>query len=126
MPARAKILVVDDDRLVLGSVAAALRDARYRVWTADRGDEAVRIAVEVQPDIVVTDLRMPGMDGVALLEQVERAADRIPRMVIYSATPPTDYVRPVPREVLWIVKASGHEPLLDALQRGERGTDRAP
>ncbi|MDH3368014.1 MAG: response regulator, partial [Gemmatimonadota bacterium] len=76
MPARAKILVVDDDRLVLGSVAAALRDARYRVWTADRGDEAVRIAVEVQPDIVVTDLRMPGMDGVALLEQVERAADR--------------------------------------------------
>jgi DNA-binding response OmpR family regulator len=120
MPARAKILVVDDDRLVLGSVAAALRDARYRVWTADRGDEAVRIAVEVQPDIVVTDLRMPGMDGVALLEQVERAADPTPRMVIYSATPPTDYMRPVPRKVLWIVKASGHVPLLDALQRGDR------
>lgn len=120
MPARAKILVVDDDRLVLGSVAAALRDARYRVWTAERGDEAMRLVAEVQPDIVVTDFRMPGMDGVSLLEQVERAADRTPRMVIYSATPPTDSVRPVPHEVLWIVKAAGHEPLLDALQRGDR------
>ncbi len=126
MPARAKILVVDDDRLVLGSVAAALRDARYQVWTAERGDEAMRLVVDVEPDVVVTDYRMPGMDGVSLLEQVARAANRTPRMVIYSATPPADTVRPVPRDVQWIVKVAGHEPLLDALLQGERSADRTP
>lgn len=126
MPARAKILVVDDDRLVLGSVAAALRDARYQVWTAERGDEAMRLVVDVEPDVVVTDYRMPGMDGVSLLEQVERAANRTPRMVIYSATPPNDTARPVPRDVQWIIKVAGHEPLLDALLQGERSADRTP
>lgn len=126
MPARAKILVVDDDRLVLGSVAAALREAGFQVWTAEEGGQAVRLASRVQPDIVVTDLRMPGMDGVSLLQEVGGVADRAPRMVIYSATPPTDRASAALREVLWIAKASGHQALVHALVEPRRDTDRGP
>ncbi len=118
MAAHRSILVVDDDRLVLGSVAAALEAAGFRVWTTDSAEEAVRLATRLQPDVVVTDLRMPGRDGMTLLEQLKRGADQVPRMVIYSATPPADVEERRMREVLWISKASGHAALLDALREG--------
>ncbi len=53
-----------------------------------------------------------------LLEQLKRGADQVPRMVIYSATPPADVEERRMREVLWISKASGHAALLDALREG--------
>jgi response regulator NasT len=59
-----RLLVVDDDRLVLSSIAEGLEQAGYAVLKADSGTEAVRIAAEQSPDLVVMDVRMPGMSGV--------------------------------------------------------------
>lgn len=59
-----KILLVDDDRLVLATVSAGLRDNGYEVVTAASGEEALEQVNQVFPDLVMLDMRMPGMSGV--------------------------------------------------------------
>ncbi len=113
-----KILLVDDDRLVLGSVAAKLEAAGYRVWMTDSAIEAVELAKQVQPNVVVTDLRMPAMDGVALLRQLKRCARGAPRLCIYTAAPRPDQFIQQMEGVLWISKTTGHRALLSALEVG--------
>ena len=66
-----KILLVDDEediRLVLGM---SLSDMGYEVLTADNGEEALEIFKEKQPPIVLTDIKMPGMDGIELLRKIK-------------------------------------------------------
>ncbi|MEJ7618744.1 MAG: response regulator [Pyrinomonadaceae bacterium] len=60
-----KILVVDDfsDNLVLMSLA--LQRMGYRVVTANNGEEAVLVAVIAQPDLILMDISMPQLDGLA-------------------------------------------------------------
>lgn len=62
----AHILVVDDDRLVLLSLARGLRGAGYRVSEAGSGEDALSIVEKNPPDLALLDVRMPGMDGIEL------------------------------------------------------------
>jgi CheY-like chemotaxis protein len=112
-----KILVVDDNRLVLVGVAAALEAGGFRVWTTDSALEAVELAGQVEPDVVVTDMRMPSMDGLSLLESVKEVTQQVPQMVIYSATaPPADLNKDRMPGVTWVSKSAGHQALLDILE----------
>jgi CheY-like chemotaxis protein len=107
-----KIVLVDDDRLVLQSVLAALEASGYQVWATDSTEEAVELTRELEPDVVVTDYRMPLMDGVALLERVKELAV-VPLMLVYSATPPPrERLAQRMREVYWVAKTAGHGALL--------------
>jgi CheY-like chemotaxis protein len=125
MQAHGTVLVVDDDRLILASVAAALESAGFRVWTTDSGEEAVQLAGRVCPDAVVTDLRMPGMDGLALLDRLAHESHPSPRTaIIYSAMPPAGDDSTRMGGARWIPKASGHAALIDALF--ERQPDSRP
>src|SRR3712207_3290142 len=63
-----RVLVVDDDPGVLGLVAEMLRGDGYEVETAQNGVEALAKLREHEPDVVVTDLVMPVMDGLALIK----------------------------------------------------------
>jgi len=58
-----KILVVDDDRLVLATLAHGLSEAGYEVIDADNGDDAILLAREHRPDLALLDIRMEGMSG---------------------------------------------------------------
>jgi CheY-like chemotaxis protein len=58
-----KILVVDDDRLVLATLAHGLSEAGYDVIDADNGDDAILLAREHRPDLALLDIRMEGMSG---------------------------------------------------------------
>lgn len=58
-----KILVVDDDRLVLATLAHGLTRAGYEVIDADNGDDAILLAREHRPDLALLDIRMEGMSG---------------------------------------------------------------
>jgi len=57
------ILVVDDDRLVLATLAHGLTQAGYHVIDADNGDDAILLARERRPDLALLDIRMEGMTG---------------------------------------------------------------
>src|SRR5688572_2719207 len=66
------VLCVDDEANILAALKRVLRAAGYRVATAADGEQALRQLAETPIDIVVSDMRMPGMDGAALLEQVQQ------------------------------------------------------
>jgi len=62
-PPRGRILVVDDDRLVLATVAHGLADAGFDIVDADNGDDAILLAREHRPDLALLDIRMDGLSG---------------------------------------------------------------
>ncbi len=63
MADKGKILVVDDDRLVLATLSHGLAQAGYDVIDADNGDDAILLAREHKPDLALLDIRMEGMSG---------------------------------------------------------------
>lgn len=71
MPTRATLLLAEDDPSVLQAVGDALSDAGYQVLRAASGRDAL---LQLTPtiDLLVTDLWMPGMDGLALLQETKR------------------------------------------------------
>ncbi len=68
MAEQGKILVVDDDRLVLATVTHGLAQAGYAVIDADNGDDAILLAREHKPDLALLDIRMEGMSGFDVAE----------------------------------------------------------
>jgi CheY-like chemotaxis protein len=79
---KCRVLVVDDDPLVLQTTAAILRTFGFSVRTAEDGFVALKILRKVLPDIILTDLRMPGMSGFELLSIVRRRFPHIPTIGI--------------------------------------------
>lgn len=63
MANKGKILVVDDDRLVLATLSHGLSQAGYEVIDTDNGDDAILMAREHKPDLALLDIRMEGMSG---------------------------------------------------------------
>ena len=77
-----KVLVVDDEQIVLDSVRKHLRRESYQIRTVLSGTEAVEILDSGWPQIVITDLMMPGMDGLELLQRVRDSHPAIPVIMI--------------------------------------------
>jgi DNA-binding NtrC family response regulator len=71
------ILVVDDEANARTALAELLRDEGYRVEMAVDGFKALGKIEEVEPDLVLTDLKMPGMDGLELLRRIRAANEEI-------------------------------------------------
>lgn len=69
---RLRILVVDDEQKQRQILKILLNSEGYEVRTADSVETALERMAEKEPDIVITDLRMEGQDGIALLEQTKR------------------------------------------------------
>jgi DNA-binding NarL/FixJ family response regulator len=69
-----QLLVVDDDPSLLLAVSETLRAEGHEVVTARRGSEAMVRVAESLPDLIITDIRMPGMDGYALVRNLRSAA----------------------------------------------------
>lgn len=67
-----KIMVVEDDPHVLRQIAFALEHEGYSVTTATAGDDALRQLMRERPDLLVTDVMMPGLDGYDLVDQLRR------------------------------------------------------
>ena len=68
-----QLLVVDDDPSLLLAVSETLRAEGYEVVTARRGAEAMVRVAESLPDLIISDIRMPGMDGYALARNLRSA-----------------------------------------------------
>jgi CheY-like chemotaxis protein len=83
----ARILLVDDDPAVLALVASRLASGgRYRVHVALGGEEGVRQAKKLAPDLVVCDLQMPGVDGRSLARELrdDPSTESIPLVFLSS------------------------------------------
>ena len=67
-----KILLVDDEVGMEKVLGITLSDVGYQVFMADNGREALRIFKTESPPIVMTDIKMPGMDGIELLNHIKQ------------------------------------------------------
>jgi two-component system alkaline phosphatase synthesis response regulator PhoP len=71
----AKILVVDDEAPVLDLVTAYLQREGYKVVTAADGPEGLRAARQHRPDVILLDIMLPGLDGLAFLSEIRRESN---------------------------------------------------
>lgn len=78
------ILVVDDEPLQREILKTILDDAGYETYSAASGEEALKTLEKYHPDVLLTDLRMEGMDGIELIESIPREAFT-PTMLIMTA-----------------------------------------
>ena len=62
-----KILFIDDEEGIRKVISITLVDAGYEVVTAEDGEKGIRLCGRESPQIVITDIRMPGMDGIEVL-----------------------------------------------------------
>ncbi|MBF0122824.1 MAG: response regulator [Candidatus Omnitrophica bacterium] len=70
----AKVLVVDDEQMLRERLKGLLELEDYEVFLADSGLQALEVMKEIKPEIVVSDIRMPGMDGIELLDKIKAAS----------------------------------------------------
>ena len=82
MSEKRKLLLVDDDKDLQKLLTMRLEAAGYAITTASSGEEALaRIGVE-RPQLVITDMRMPGMDGAALFDAIRATHPALPVMML--------------------------------------------
>ncbi len=77
-----RILIVDDEVHVVGALRRLFRREGYCIEVALNGTEAIEKLATFEADVVISDFRMPGMDGLELLGQVLRIAPRTVRVLI--------------------------------------------
>ena len=71
----AKILVIDDEPSILKLVTAYLKPEGYEVLTATDGPSGLKAARAFNPDMIILDIMLPGMDGIELLSRLRRESD---------------------------------------------------
>ena len=79
-----KILLVDDEKNMRKTLAAILEDKGYSITTANTGEKAVELCERERFDIVIMDVRMPGMDGVEAFRQIRRHKEGV-KVILMSA-----------------------------------------
>jgi len=84
-----KILVVDDEALLVKGIRFNLQNEGYEVITGSDGLEAVRLVQEQNPDLVVLDVMMPNMDGMTACEKIREFSD-IPIILLTAKTDDMD------------------------------------
>lgn len=89
--ARKRVLVIDDEELDLELTGVAIEEAGFTAVAANSGLRALEIMRQNLPDIVLLDLKMPGMDGPTILREIRQAHGNLP-VVLVTGYPDSDLV----------------------------------
>ncbi|WP_225071301.1 response regulator [Desulfuromonas sp. CSMB_57] len=125
---KAKILVIDDEKNILFTVRQTLEADGYEVSTATTGEAGLRMAAEANFDLVLLDLKLPGIDGVEVLRQLEQRPRRSQVIVISAYGTVTNAVEVMKLGALDFIEKPFaprelREAVLKVLSRPEPGTD---
>lgn len=84
-----KVLVIDDERIVIDSIAKILKEERIDVDSTLSGRQGVEMALQNDYDLVLSDLRMPDIGGMRVLRDIKRAKPKLPVVIItgYATVP---------------------------------------
>ncbi len=88
----ATILIVDDEYAVARGIQYALEQEGYQVSVAGSGEEALALATDLAPDLVVLDVRMPGMDGFETLRRLRAEGSKAPVLMLTARDEEMDKV----------------------------------
>lgn len=77
-----KILVIDDEELITKSLTKLLEKEGFEVYTAKRGEDAITLCEEENFDLIIADIRMPGINGIDTIEHIYNKLKKIPTIFI--------------------------------------------
>ena len=123
---RLKLLIADDHQLMLEAVRLALRDALdiEIVGAARSGEEVLPLAGRTSPDIVLLDLRMPGMDGLRCLELLHERHPHVKSIVFSASDDPGAGIASLERgAVAFLHKTIDPAELAETIRRAFFGVD---
>lgn len=88
---QSKILLVDDEVDILEFISYNLEKEGFKVYTAQNGLEAIKIAEKVLPDLIILDVMMPEMDGIAACEEIRKIPTLQNTMIAFLTARGEDY-----------------------------------
>ena len=88
-----KILVIEDDPAISRGLCHNLKYEGYEIRSAIRGDAAMPITVDFQPDLIILDLMLPGIDGFEILRRLRESQNDVHVIVLSAKTREDDKVR---------------------------------
>jgi CheY-like chemotaxis protein len=106
-----RVLVVDDDQAICDVLAAILADEGWAVSCAWDGEAALAAVAAEPPDLIVSDLMMPRLDGLGLRRRLREQGVRIPMLLMSAAADPS------PDGVAFLAKPFDVDQLLSAVAR---------
>lgn len=115
-----KIMIVDDSASMRQLVSFSLKDAGYDVVAAADAEEALKLAAEGQVEMVVTDLNMPGMDGIELIKKLRAQPNYRFTPIVMLTTESQESKKQEGKKVGasgWIVKPFTPEQLVGVVQK---------
>ena len=83
-----KILIIDDEQGIRDLLDTLLRRKGYDVVVAENGQEGLKVFRRERPNVVVLDLKMPGMDGLTVLQEVRKLDPNKPVIILTGAGTP--------------------------------------
>lgn len=112
------ILFAEDDATVLEDVGYTLRAYFKAVYTADNGEAALALFDEHEPDIVLTDIRMPGMGGIELVRRIRETDASTPIIMMTAYSDEKTLLQAVSLYLFdYLVKPVTHAKLIDVLMK---------
>jgi DNA-binding response OmpR family regulator len=92
---QARILIVDDDHDILSALKKRLIWMGHEVLTAEDGEQALKLAAEDQPDLMLLDIELPGISGLDVLKRLGEKRSSIPPQNVAGATPMSPASSPI-------------------------------
>jgi two-component system response regulator GlrR len=118
-PTKARLLLVDDDHDLLRLLSIRLTAAGYGVTAVESGEQALAAIAAERPQLVLSDMRMAGMDGVALFDAIHRAHPTLPVIILTAHGTIPDAVAAMRRGIFgYLTKPYEAKDLLAQIERG--------
>lgn len=115
------VLLVDDDPDFLTLMGKRLERDQFQVTSAPSGERALTLLQSMVPDVVVTDLRMGGIDGIELLERLQREHQALPVLILTAHGTIPEAVAATQRGAVgFVTKPVDHDELLEKLETALR------
>lgn len=117
---KTKVLAIDDSRTIRNLLAATLEEAGFEYHCAVDGRDGVDMYTDVDPDVVITDINMPNLDGFGVIEELrgDDFASKVPILVLTTESAPEMKARARNAGATgWITKPFDDDSLIFALKR---------
>jgi two-component system nitrate/nitrite response regulator NarL len=117
-----KVLVIDDHTLFVTGLGALLEQHGIQVAATGVGEEGIELIPELEPDVVLLDLRMPGMNGLEVLRTLRDAENTVPVVMLTTSAEEADLLEALRLGAQgYLLKDMDPEELVAALRRAQQG-----
>jgi two-component system nitrate/nitrite response regulator NarL len=117
-----KVLVIDDHTLFVTGLGALLEQHGIQVAATGVGQEGIELIPELEPDVVLLDLRMPGMNGLEVLRALRDAENKVPVVMLTTSEEEADLLEAFRLGAQgYLLKDMDPDELVGALRRAQQG-----